>query len=636
MRGIFRIFARARGLWPSRGRVVLVFLTIWALAMVVPEFYRLAKPLGAFGFDANGDGLVTDAQGPFPSEAASPARRAGLRRGDRLDLSAMRCIPVDTPLCATALAVLGQQDLVVDQRRGELVLAATSERPARHIALVAEAPPFNAWAVAFLPLDQIAAIAVILAAAWLVWTRPGGMTWGFFLYVIWFNPGQSYQYYALLQMAPAALLLQHFAGAVAQGAGYAGFLLFALRAPQDENSPRWRPFERVLPAVALLLALLLASAYANVFGAPTEFFVRAGVLSGFAVAFGAFVLLLMRRREQPPPDYQRLRWMIWGCLIGLPSLTVADLGQQTTLFTEIWGIAAPPDELWDAVRLVNGVLCLFVFEATRRPLVVSVAIPLRRVTILGLLLSAPALFAHHQFEHVSEGIRESVTLPGWAWVVIGTFGLFIISRLHELAVHHADRYFHRTVARKARALGESILQAPDFAAIEAELADGVCKALGLVSAGVFRKDDDIFRRSACAGAWGQQGPNTIPVKTPAPDDRARETLHARPSDVWAGVADRKAFPEGPAGPVLAVPVGNRFDLYAIAFYGAHSVGNNLNTDERATLADLGELAGDVWAKIDKETLRRRVEALERERNAKNANLTAERGCSGPPAGAAEA
>ncbi len=515
---ISRIFGRARGLWPSWGRVVLVILTLWALAMVVPEFYRLARPLGAFGFDANGDGLVTNAQGPFPGEAASPAWRAGLRRGDRLDLAAMRCIPVDTPLCATALAVLGQQDLVVDQRRGEIVLAATSETPARHIALVAEAPPFNAWAAAFLPLDQIAAIAVILAAAWLVWTRPGGMTWGFFLYVIWFNPGQSYQYYALLQYTPAALLLQHFAGAAAQGAGYAGFLLFALRAPQDESSPRWRPFERVLPAVALLLALLLASAYGNVFGVPTEFFARAGVLSEFAVAFCAFLLLLMRRREQPPPDYQRLRWMIWGCLIGLPSLTLADLGQQTTLFTEIWGSAAPPDELWDAVRLVNGVLCLFVFEATRRPLVVSVAIPLRRVTILGLLLSAPALFAHQQFEHVSEGIRESVTLPGWAWVVIGTFGLFVISRLHEFAVHHADRYFHRTVARKACALGESILQAPDFAAIEAQLADESARRWDSSRPAFFARTARSSGEAPAPGRGASRG------QAPCPSKRRRQTI----------------------------------------------------------------------------------------------------------------
>ena len=242
------------------------------------------------------------------------------------------------------------------------------------------------------------------------------MTWGFFLYVIWFNPGQSYQYYAWLQTAPAALLLQHFAGAVAQGGGYAGFLLFALLAPQDESSPRWRPFERVLPAVALLLALLLASASRQCLrladggvrpGRRAERIRRAAFCAG---------LLLARRREQSPADYQRLRWVIWGCLIGLPSLTLADIAQQTTLLADIWGTASPAEEFWDSIRLVNGVLCLFVFEAVRRPLVVSVAIPLRRVTILGLLLSAPALFPHEQFQHIGEGFRENLTLPSWMWL----------------------------------------------------------------------------------------------------------------------------------------------------------------------------------------------------------------------------
>src|SRR5262245_8339520 len=102
--------------------------------------------------------------------------------------------------------------------------------------------PYDGWVLAVLLLDQLAAILVILAAAWLVWTRPGSMTWGFFLYVIWFNPGQSAQYYALLQLySPIALLTQNLVGAIAQGAGLAGFIWFALRAPTDETTARWRP-----------------------------------------------------------------------------------------------------------------------------------------------------------------------------------------------------------------------------------------------------------------------------------------------------------------------------------------------------------------------------------------------------------
>src|ERR1700732_2679244 len=88
-------------------RVLLVAFTLWALAMIVPDLYRWDQPLGSFGFYANNDGLITDVQGPFPDEAASPAWQAGLRQGDRLDLGQMQCIPVHTLRCASALAALG-------------------------------------------------------------------------------------------------------------------------------------------------------------------------------------------------------------------------------------------------------------------------------------------------------------------------------------------------------------------------------------------------------------------------------------------------------------------------------------------------------------------------------------------------
>src|SRR5260370_9549056 len=352
----------------SRGRIVLSLLTVWALAMVVPDLYRLVRPLGSFGLYVNGDALITDVKGPFPDQAARPGWQAGVRRGDRLDVAQMRCMRVDTLRCASALATLGALQLVGDGRRADLAIAATADKPARHIEIVAGTRPFTWWVALVLPLDQIAAILVVLAAAWLVWTRPGRMTWGFFLYVIWFNPGQAYEYYALLQYRPAALLTQNLAGGVAQGTGFAGFLLFAIRAPQDKISPRWRPLEKTLPAVAILLAVLLALSNANVFGYATELVTRAGILSGFVVATCALAILIARRSELPPPDYQRLRWVIWGCLLGLPSLSLADLAQQTTLLADFWGNAAPPEEAWDLLRLINGVLCLFVFEAVRRPL----------------------------------------------------------------------------------------------------------------------------------------------------------------------------------------------------------------------------------------------------------------------------
>ena len=210
-------------------RILLALFTLWALAMVAPDLQRLFRPLGSFGFYANNDGLVTDVRGPFLDEETSPAFEAGMRPGDRLDLAQMRCIPISTRRCASALAALGGLRLVSTGRRAEFVLAATAERPARQIEIVATQRPLSFWVLAVLLLDQIASILVILAAAWLVWTRPGRMTWGFFLYVIWFNPGQSYEDHALLQHSPAALLTQDILGALAQAAGYVGFIAFALR-----------------------------------------------------------------------------------------------------------------------------------------------------------------------------------------------------------------------------------------------------------------------------------------------------------------------------------------------------------------------------------------------------------------------
>ena len=167
------------------------------------------------------------------------------------------------------------------------------------------------------------------------------MTWGFFLYVIWFNPGQSAQYYALLQLySPIALLTQNLVGAIAQGAGLAGFIWFALRAPTDETTSRWRPVERSLPVVALLLMLLLVVSYANLLGYRTEMLTRAGVISGLVVAMCGLGIFLARRRELPPQDYQRLRWVIWGCLIGLLHLSLR-MPVQPRRFLTFYGLVIP-------------------------------------------------------------------------------------------------------------------------------------------------------------------------------------------------------------------------------------------------------------------------------------------------------
>jgi len=598
------------------GRILLVALTLWALAMIVPDFHRLYRPLGSFGFYSNNDGLITDVQGPFLEQTDSPAFQAGLRAGDRLDLERMRCIPINTLKCASAMAALGGFRLVANQRHAEFVIAATPDRPAREVDIVAKQRPYNGWVLAVLLLDQIAATLVILAAAWLVWTRPGLMTWGFFLYVIWFNPGQSAQFYAFLQrVSPVALLTQNIVGAIAQGIGSAGFIWFALRAPTDQTTPRWRPVERGLPFVAIMLAVLLALSYLNLIGYPTEIVTRVGVLSGLVVAACGFVILLLRQGELPPQDYQRLRWVIWGCVIGLPALVFADAGTTTTLLNFFWPGYSPPEQLWGLIYLVNGVLCLLVSEAVRRPYVVKVSIPLRRVTVLGILLSLPALLLHQTIDQIREGVSENITLPAWIWIAIAAVFLFLISRIHDRAVHYVDWLFNRSIAKAGERLGDAVLKAKDFNEIETQLVQGVHEALGLASASIFREQDSIFQRTAADRAWDDA------ARTLDPSDPVLGPAHAhRPYDLDTKAAASHRFPSGLTRPILAVPVGDRLRCLGVALYGPHATGNALSHDEQSMLADLADKAASAFMKLNDDQLRGRIAILENELSAIAAEL----------------
>ena len=172
-------------------------------------------------------------RGPFASEDESPAARAGVEVGDRLDLRAMRCIPLDTELCASSLALWGGVTYVLPGRTATLILEPHGEAPAREVHLVAKPRPRSVAVDIVLVLLQTAGVLVVLGAAYLVWIRPGPMTWGFFVYVMYFNPGQSFQWLAYLQQWPRAQFMQDVVFCVLQALGYAGLLLFALRAPVD-------------------------------------------------------------------------------------------------------------------------------------------------------------------------------------------------------------------------------------------------------------------------------------------------------------------------------------------------------------------------------------------------------------------
>ncbi len=583
----------------TRQRVIVGALLLWALLMIVPDLLQVAQPLGSFGLSANGDGLIYDVADPFADRTASPAWKSGIREGDRVDLSRMRCIPYDAETCRSALSALILQ-YAMPGRSTRLDII-SREGQSKEVVLVAEREPTN-WRIrAVEVLDQIAGILVVLGTAWLVWTRPSGMSWGFFLYSIWFNPGQGYWFYAFLERWPALLLAQIAAGCVAQAVGYTGLLLFALRVPTDSGESRLRPLERGLPVVAVVISLATIATYGNIFGYPSEAETRTVILaSGFLVSLCAVVILMLRRNTLAPVDYQRMRWVIWGCLIGLPAYTLAQLAQDTSFFST-WGDFTPGDEVIGLLYLVNGVLWLFVLKAIRSPRVVSVAIPLRRVTVLAFVLSVPALLLHYGVDHV----QALLGLSWWEWLCVGTIAVFLITLLHEGAVELTDRYFNRPLEQAGLELRHAILKARSLGDIERLLTNKTLDVLKLTSAAVFRKKEEKFIREEEAVGWDQSTTRILRPNEPLLAPLARGATF-RLADKDEGEV---SFPSGLNRPVLGVPVINPIRCFALALYGPHQSGTDLDSYERAILTRIATDAAAMYAELEIEQLRSKLEPV---------------------------
>ena len=583
----------------TRQRLLLLGLLIWALAMIVPEFTRVFRPLGSFGFYADSDGVIYDVAGPFNSEDDSPAWKAGVREGDQLDFTRMRCIAYDRDVCASTLAAVGGNEYVLPGRAGTFELLPTSSEPARQVHLVAERRPFNLLVRFVLTLDQVAGIAIVLAAAWLVWTKPGVMSWGFFLYVLWFNPGQAYEFYAQLQRWPIVLLTQHALGSISQAAGYVGLLAFVMRAPTGALQPEWERAERMLPWIGGAIAAALMAAYGSAFGFHTELLSRATILFGILISGAAVTILLKRRQTLSPKDNQRLRWVMWGCLIGLPAFVIADLNEYTTLLTT-WDGLLLPEDVAGLLYLVNGVLCLFVFEALRRQRVVNVAIPLRRVTVLALMTSLPALLLHQQ----AEQLHDLVELPSWSWLLIGAIILFVIGRIHEWVVELADDFFNRSLEKAEEVLDDAILEAKSGADIDRILSQRAAAILRLSSAATFRRADAGFQRYEAGAGWSD-GARDLRLGGRVLSD----LLKGEPCIINEATAKDAGFPAGLDMPLLAVPAASHVHCYAISFYGPNESGTAIDRNERDSLQRLGRHAADAYARLENDELRKELAEL---------------------------
>jgi hypothetical protein len=299
-----------------------------------------------------------------------------------------------------------------------------------------------------------------------------------------------------------------------------------------------------------------------------------------------------------------VRWVIWGCVIGLPAFIVAAILQSTTLWRLVPGVATVPPDLIAALYGLHGLFGWFVFEAVRRPRVVSVSIPLRRISVFGLMLSVPVLFLHKEIEHLDQWLD----LPAWSFVVFGSVLLFLIGRVHELGVELADHVFNRAFHRHLGALrvvADEVLRATSIEAVDSMLTAAPTRTLDLASAAVFRYDGVAFRRHAKTIGWTDGTAERLD-----PGDPSLALVHrGLPFPIHLDDAVRLGLPAGLASPTVAVPIRDRLTCHALALYGPHATGADLSHDEQAILARLAEAAALAYRHVEADALRRQVATI---------------------------
>jgi hypothetical protein len=74
----------------------------------------------------------------------------------------------------------------------------------------------------------------------------------------------------------------------------------------------------------------------------------------------------------------------------------------------------------------------------------------------------------------------------------------------------------------------------------------------------------------------------------------------------------KTFPSGAQQAIIAAPACNQLRCFAIALYGAHETGADLDGAERGLIGKLAATAAVAYGEVEMGELRQRIALLERQ------------------------
>jgi hypothetical protein len=451
----------------------------------------------------------------------------------------------------------------------------------------------------------VAWIAFVLIAGTLCFLSPTRMTWAFFSYSL-------ASCITSLGVAPYIVPFGWFM--VLQGIEATGvasgliLVLFALRFPSDEVRGWRRSAERVTIA-AILVALALAeyTAYKELLNpdwliGPLYSLVGAIEIAGTLAAIATFAIAYTQAEIG---DRARYRWVFAGLAIGQSGLLVFQVLTTIPAVTIAW----PPWAI-NVVLALQLAIPLTVAYAVVRHRVFDVRIVVSRALVYALLTAilvacvAGIRFVANTF---LEQTRSAAALELLVSIALG-FGLNAgYKRVEQLV--DSILYRGRTrAAQRLRRLARGLIHATSAASIADAVTREPFDALSLTSAALFRLGDGVYVRAA-ACAWDAVPLAPLPVDAPAVLQMQAEAAPVRFAEsTWPAMS----FPGGDERPAIAIPIALRGKIEAIAFFGSHRSGEDVDGEEVVILTNLLRAAGEAFDKLAIDSMLERIAALERQ------------------------
>ena len=509
----------------------------------------------------------------------SPADRAGVVPGDRVDVA--------------ALGVPGHL-LLMNPRIGEqLSFAIRHDGTARNLALTA-VPTRTSPLLRWLMLGEfLSTAAFIVVGATLVYLRPSPMTWWLWLFCVGIVPvNQLLDFYALFVPRNVYAGVWLF-GRVFLG-GFSAFPLlpFVLRFPYERISGwrvRLRPW--LIAFVGALFVYYIAIAWLGLQRGLVHYSLFNG-LPALALYLVAAVLITATYLKAHGLERERLKWAVTGMLIAFAA--------------QICQYVPGPNWLAPLTELVSIVMPICVAYAVLRQRLIDVDFVINRAIVYAMLATILLAFVSLLDWFTSRFIEEyhlALYSEAAATIAMG----FVLDRLHTHLEGFTERIFFRArheaeehLARVARSLGF----ASRMESIEEALIDQPLSTLHLASAALFCHDATrpAFVRTYSSG-WAGDDLHEFPDDAPAV-----RYMRADHNALVAGEADLPAadLPHGAAAPALVVPIFCRDELHAIAIYGAHANSTGLDPSEIALLTSLAPGAGLAFDHLTYDQLRRQL------------------------------